>query len=48
MGTSAIIMMVLFLLVIWGGMALSIRHFVTHPDDVTELDDSAAASPRNG
>ena len=36
MDTSAIIMMVLFLLVIWGGLALSIAHFVRHPDDITE------------
>ena len=32
MDTAAIIMMVLFLLVIWGGLALSIVHFVRHPD----------------
>ncbi|HJC28171.1 MAG TPA: methionine/alanine import family NSS transporter small subunit [Candidatus Dietzia intestinipullorum] len=36
MDAPAIIMMVLFLLVIWGGLALSIRHFLTHPDDPTE------------
>ena len=36
MTTTAIIMMVLFLLVIWGGLALSIVHFVRHPDDITE------------
>lgn len=36
MDASAIIMMVLFLLVIWGGLALSIVHFVRHPDDITE------------
>lgn len=36
MDTSAIIMMVLFLLVIWGGLALSIRHFVRHPDNIEE------------
>ena len=36
MDTAAIIMMVLFLLVIWGGLALSIGHFVRHPDDMTE------------
>ena len=38
MTTTAIIMMVLFLLVIWGGLALSIVHFVRHPDAIsTEL-----------
>lgn len=36
MDTTAIIMMVLFLLVIWGGMALSIVHFVRHPDNIEE------------
>lgn len=36
MTTTAIIMMVLFLLVIWGGLALSIVHFVRHPDDITQ------------
>ena len=36
MTATAIIMMVLFLLVIWGGMVLSIVHFVRHPDDITE------------
>ena len=36
MTTTAIIMMVLFLLAIWGGMALSIVHFVRHPDDITQ------------
>lgn len=33
---SAIIMMVLFLLVIWGGLVLSIYNFVINPDDDTE------------
>lgn len=36
MDTPAIIMMVLFLLVIWGGLALSIMHFLTHPDVIDE------------
>ncbi|WP_108846936.1 methionine/alanine import family NSS transporter small subunit [Dietzia lutea] len=36
MDAAAITMMVLFLLVIWGGLALSIGHFVRHPDDMTE------------
>lgn len=36
MDTSAIIMMVLFLLVIWGGLALSIVHFLRHPDDIEQ------------
>lgn len=36
MDTPAIIMMVLFLLVIWGGMGLSIVHFLRHPDDIEE------------
>ena len=34
MTATAIIMMVLFLLVIWGGLALSIVHFVKNPDDI--------------
>lgn len=38
MDTSAIIMMVLFLLVIWGGLALSIKHFLTHPDAINTSD----------
>lgn len=29
----AIIMMVLFLLIIWGGLVLSIYNFIIHPDD---------------
>ena len=36
MDTSAIIMMVLFLLVIWGGLALSIVHFMRNPDDIRD------------
>lgn len=35
MTATAIIMMVLFLLIIWGGLALSIVHFVRHPDDIS-------------
>lgn len=33
MDAPAIIMMVLFLLVIWGGLVASIVHYVGHPDD---------------
>lgn len=33
MDASAIIMMVLFLLVIWGGLVASIVHYVGHPDE---------------
>lgn len=36
MDTTAIVMMVLFLLVIWGGLALSIVHFMKNPDDIRE------------
>ena len=36
MSTIAIVMMVLFLVVIWGGMGLSITHFVKHPDDIRQ------------
>lgn len=46
MDTPAIIMMVLFLLVIWGGLALSIMQFVRHPDDISteqSAQDSASA-----
>ncbi|WP_333618140.1 methionine/alanine import family NSS transporter small subunit [Dietzia sp.] len=32
MTTTAIIMMVLFLLIVWGGLVLSIANFVRHPD----------------
>lgn len=35
MSATAIIMMVLFLLVIWGGLAISIVNFVRHPDDIS-------------
>ncbi len=38
MTATAITMMVLFLLVIWGGMALAMVHYVRHPDDITESD----------
>ena len=33
---AAIIMMVLFLLVIWGGLLLSIYNFINHPDGTEE------------
>ncbi|HBD21843.1 MULTISPECIES: methionine/alanine import family NSS transporter small subunit [Dietzia] len=36
MDAPAIIMMVLFLLVIWGGLVASIVHYVSHPDGVDE------------
>ena len=36
MDAPAIIMMVLFLLVIWGGLALSIKHYLSHPDVIDE------------
>ncbi len=42
MDTPAIIMMVLFLLVIWGGLALAIVHFLRNPDDIR---DSGTRSP---
>lgn len=44
MDTPAIIMMVLFLLVIWGGLALSIKHFLTHPDVIDKSDALARTS----
>lgn len=43
MDASAIIMMVLFLLVIWGGLVASIVHYVGHPD---EAESHAARQPR--
>lgn len=43
MTTPAIIMMVLFLLVIWGGLALSIVHYVRNPDEI----DEETAAPRS-
>lgn len=36
MDAPALIMMVLFLLVIWGGLVASIVHYVGHPDGVDE------------
>lgn len=38
MDTPAIIMMVLFLLTIWGGMALSIVHYARNPDVIDGSD----------
>ncbi|PAY21934.1 putative methionine/alanine importer small subunit [Dietzia natronolimnaea] len=42
MDASAIIMMVLFLLVIWGGLVASIVHYAGHPDDPEEATTSPA------
>lgn len=36
MDAPAIIMMVLFLLVIWGGLVASIVHYLGHPDAADE------------
>ncbi|MFN3601826.1 MAG: methionine/alanine import family NSS transporter small subunit [Dietzia sp.] len=36
MDAPAIVMMVLFLLVIWGGLVASIVHYVGHPDEPDE------------
>ncbi len=36
MNTSAIVMMVISMLFVWGGLALSILHLMKHPE---ELDD---------
>lgn len=35
MSGIAILMMILFLVVIWGGLALSIIHLNKHPDEET-------------
>jgi hypothetical protein len=43
MDAPALIMMVLFLLVIWGGLVASIMHYVANPD---AEDDSPASLPR--
>ena len=47
MTTTAIIMMVLFLLIVWGGLVLSIANFVKHPDLTDEEVDPAAAGVWN-
>jgi hypothetical protein len=36
MDAPALIMMVLFLLVIWGGLVASIVHYVNNPDESDE------------
>lgn len=33
MSTIAIVMMILFMVVIWGGFALSLIHLMKHPDE---------------
>lgn len=35
MSGIAIMMMVLFMVVIWGGLAVSLVHLVKHPDEVS-------------
>lgn len=47
MSGVAIIMMVLFLLIIWGGLVLSIYNFVIHPDDTSGEVDELPAEVRN-
>ncbi len=36
MSTSAIVMMIVAMATIWGGLALSIRHLVRHPEEPDE------------
>ncbi|WP_374927821.1 methionine/alanine import family NSS transporter small subunit [Kytococcus sedentarius] len=33
MSTEAIIMMIAYLTVIWGALALALRHLMAHPDE---------------
>lgn len=35
MSTSAILMMILFMVVIWGGLAASLIHLQKHPDETS-------------
>lgn len=35
MSTAAILMMILFMVVIWGGLAASIIHLQKHPDETS-------------
>lgn len=35
MSTSAILMMILFMVVIWGGFAASLIHLQKHPDETS-------------
>ncbi|EPF94481.1 putative methionine/alanine importer small subunit [Acinetobacter gyllenbergii] len=37
MNTSAIIMMVIAMLFVWGGLALSILHLMKHPEELDEV-----------
>lgn len=37
MNTSAIIMMVISIVFLWGGLALSIRHLMRHPEEIDDV-----------
>ena len=37
MNTSAIVMMVISMLFLWGGLALSIRHLMKNPEDLDDV-----------
>ena len=36
MNTSAIVMMIISMVFLWGGLALSIRHLMKNPEDLDE------------
>ena len=37
MNTSAIVMMVISMVFLWGGLALSILHLMKHPEELDEV-----------
>lgn len=37
MNTSAIVMMVISMVFLWGGLALSIMHLMRHPEEVDDV-----------
>ena len=37
MNTSAIVMMIISIVFLWGGLALSIRHLIKNPEDLDDV-----------
>ena len=37
MNTSAIVMMIISMVFLWGGLALSIRHLMKNPEDLDDV-----------
>lgn len=37
MNTSAILMMIISMVFLWGGLALSIRHLIKNPEDLDDV-----------